>query len=89
MHEQNSDIITFEQFKEGNLAVNQRNVVEDQYISASIDESSTDNNSDDGYISTNALGDSRYGNYLHPDINAIYARLKIHEHIRKSKSEWK
>ena len=37
------------------LAQKKRNVVEEESISASIDESSTYDDSDDEYISTNAL----------------------------------
>ena len=41
-HEKTGDIITFEQFEEGNLVENERKVAEDESILASIDESSTD-----------------------------------------------
>ena len=64
--------------------VNERNVVEDRYISASIDESYIDDNSDYRYISMNALEDIRDGNYVHPDINARYSRLKIFKRIRRA-----
>ena len=36
-----------------------------------------------------ALGDIWDGNYIYPDINARYARLKIHYRIRQEQSEWK
>ena len=54
---------------------------------ASIEESSTDDDSYDGYIRTDALEDIRYGNSVHTYINARYSRLKIHDQIRKTKSE--
>ena len=56
---------------------------------ASNDESSTDNNSDDRYISTNSLKKIRDGNYGHADINARYTRLKIRDRIKQMKREWK
>ena len=88
-HEQTGDIITFAQFEEVNLVENKRNVAEDDSISASIDESSTDYDSDDGYICMNALEEIWDENYVHPDINARYARLKIRDRIRQAQSEWK
>ena len=60
------------------------NTVEDQSISASIDESSTDNESDKEYISMNSLEDIQDGSQIHPYINAIYAKFKIYEHIRQT-----
>ena len=71
------------------MAENKRNVAEYESILTSIDESSTDDDSDDGYISTNTLEDIRNVNYLHPGINTRYARLKIHERIRQTQGEWK
>ena len=68
---------------------NKRNVAEDDSISASIDESSTDYDSDDGYIYMNALEEIWDENHVHPDINARYARLKICDRIRQAQSEWK
>ena len=50
-HEQTGNIIIFAQFEEVNSVVNEHNVAEDKFISASIDESSIDNDSYDGYIS--------------------------------------
>ena len=45
---------------------NKRNIAEDESILASIDESSTDNGSDDWSIITNALEDTRMENtYVH------------------------
>ena len=35
------------------------------------------------------IKDIQYGNQVHPDINSREARLKIHDHIRQSQSEWK
>ena len=68
---------------------NKHNLVEDELISASIDESSEDNNSDHESISTDALKYILYGRYVHPDINARDSRLKIRDHIRQGKSDWK
>ena len=60
---------------------NERNVAEDASVLASIYESYTYDDSDDGYISMNVLEDIWDGSYIHPDINAIYVRLKICDHI--------
>ena len=75
-HEQTGDIITFEQFGEGNLVENECNVVEYESILGSIDESSTDNDSDEKYISTNALEDICNRKYVHPYTTTRYSRLK-------------
>ena len=56
---------------------------------ASIYESSTEDESDDGSISTNALGGIRDINYVHPYINSIDARLKICDLIIQTQGEWK
>ena len=42
----------------------------------SIDESSPENESDDAYISMNTIEGIWDGNYVYPDINTRYARLK-------------
>ena len=55
----------------------------------SIYESSADDNSDDGSISTNNIKDIRHGNHIHPDINPRYARLKICDRFNQAQSEWK
>ena len=73
----NGGIITFEQFEEENLAEKEINVAEDESILASIDESSSYDDSDEGYISMNSLEDIPDGNYVHPDINARDDRFKI------------
>ena len=52
-------------------------------------ESYTDDDSDEGSISKDALEDIQDGNYIHTDINAIYARLKIRDRIKQAQSEWK
>ena len=82
-HEHTGDIITFAQFEDGDLVENGCNAEEDESISDSIDELSTDDESEDRSMSTNALKDNRYVSQIHPDINARYARLKICERIRK------
>ena len=56
---------------------------------APIDYPYIDNDSDNGYISTNALEEIQDGNYLHTDINTRDTILQIHDHIRQGKSEWK
>ena len=56
---------------------------------ARINESYAENNSNEESISMNDLEDIRDGNYVHPNINARYARLKICDHIRQAHSEWK
>ena len=56
---------------------------------ASTDESSTDDDYDDGSISKNSLADIWGGNYVHLDINTIYSRFKIFDCIRQAQSEWK
>ena len=68
---------------------NEHNLEEYESILASINDSSTNNDSDDGYISTNTLEEIWDGNYIHPDINKRYPRLKIRDHIRKAQGEWK
>ena len=55
----------------------------------SIDDSYTDDDYDDGYISIEAPEDIRDGKHVHTYINARYARLKIREHIRQAQSECK
>ena len=55
----------------------------------SIDDSYSDDNSDDEYISMDGIKGIWYGNYAHPNINARYSRLKICDRIRQVKSEWK
>ena len=66
-----------------------RNVIEDESILASIGESSTDDYSNDGAITINVLKYIQDRDYVHHDINKIYARLKIRDHIRQEQSEWK
>ena len=81
-NEQTGDIITFAQFEEGNLVVNECNVGEDnELMSASIDDSSTDDDSGDWSISMKALEDIRDGNHVHTGINTRYVRFKIRDHI--------
>ena len=55
----------------------------------STDESSTDDDSDYGSISTNATKDIWYGIQIHPDNNTRYSIFKIHDRIRKTQSELK
>ena len=53
---------------------------------ASIADSSTENDSDDGYISTEALEDIPDGSQIHLELNTRDARFKIHDRIRQTKS---
>ena len=68
---------------------NERSLEEYESILASIDESSSDDNSDEEYISTDNIEDIRYGSHVHPNINSRDTILKIHDHIIQAKSEWK
>ena len=56
---------------------------------ASIDDSSTYDESDDGYIIMNAFEDIWDGNQIHSEIKARDARLKIRDHIKQTQNEWK
>ena len=80
--EQTGNIITLAQFKEGNLAENERNVAEDESILSLINESSTDNDSDNRSIGMNNIEDIWYGNYVHSYIIERDARLKINYRIK-------
>ena len=64
---------------------NELNVSEDQSILASVDESSTWYDSDDGYISTNDLDDIIYGNYVHSKITQYMLDLKYVSVLDKCK----
>ena len=46
-------------------------------------------NFDDNLISTETLHDIRDGNQTHPNIDKREARLKIRDHIKQKKSQWK
>ena len=56
---------------------------------ASIDESSIQYDSDDGYIITKTLEEIQDRRQVYPDINVIYSILKIRDRIKQTKSEWK
>ena len=88
-HEKTGDIITFAQFEEGSLVVNECNIREDESNSVLIDESSTGNDFNDVYKRTEAIDDIWDGNHVNSGISTRYDKLKIHEHIRKTQSEWK
>ena len=83
------DNINFAQFEQGDLVENERNTEECESISDSTDESYTENDSYDGYISINSLKDIWDGSQLHLELNAINNRLKIRDHIKLMKNEWK
>ena len=68
---------------------NEQNVAEDESILASIDDSYTYNDSDDGYISMNDVEEIQDGSYAYSYINTIDARLKIRDHIKQPQNEWK
>ena len=57
------------QFEEGNLVENECNIEEDESSLSSIEYLYTENDSDYGSISTNALEEIRDGNKIHPEIN--------------------
>ena len=65
---------------------NERNLVEDESISDSIDESSAYDNSDNESISTGALEDIWDRNHVHMIINERDSILRISEQIRQAKS---
>ena len=65
------------------------NVAKDKPISASIEELSTDYESDDVSISTKNLENIWYGNHVHPDMNTIYTRLKYVTLLSKHKMNGK
>ena len=83
-HEQTGKIITFSQFEEGDLFENESNLVEYKSISAWIDKSYAYDNSDIKSINKDAIKEIQDGNYVHPNINAIYSRLKIYDRIRQA-----
>ena len=86
-HEQTGNIITFSHFEEVDLLENERNSEEEESILDSIDESYTEDESDDGSISTNVLGDIRCVSQIHPELNARDAGFKICHHIIRTKKE--
>ena len=88
-NEQTGDIFTFSLFENRNLVENERNTDEDKSISDSIDESSTENGSDDESINKNAIKDIWYGIQVSPEPNARYDRLKICDWIIQTKNWWK
>ena len=67
-----------------NLVENECNTEEDESISASIDELSTDDDCNDGYIGTNTLKDIWDGSQIYPEINGRYAIFKICVRIRQT-----
>ena len=88
-HEQTGDILTFANFEENNSVENKRNLEEDESIFSLVVELSIYNDSDDGYISTNALEDIHNGSQINPDIDARSAILKICDYINQTQIEWK
>ena len=98
LREQTGDVITFAQFEEGTILTETRNDVEscDESDNKSImmskqDMENLDSNeeSDHDLISTETLEDIRDGSHTHPNVNEWEPHYKIHESIRKMKSEWK
>ena len=88
-HEKTGKIVTFSHSEEWSLARKKHNGEVYELILDSIYESSTDNESDDEYISTNALEYIQDEKYVHPDINTRDARFKMLESIKKAQSECK
>ena len=68
---------------------NERNVAEYESNLASIDRVWTYYDSTNRSISNISLKEIKYGSYIHPDINARDARLKIRDHIKLAVSGWK
>ena len=96
--EQTGDVITFAQFEEGNLLSETRNDTEsgDESDRKSIMMSKKDMEDldkterfDDDLISTETLHDIRVVNQTHLNIDKREARLKIRDHIKQKKSQWK
>ena len=87
-HKQTGNIITFSKFAEDNLVKNKRNSEEYESILGSIDESSIEDDSDDGSISMKDIKEIWGGSQIYPDINRRDARLKIRDLIKKTQSEW-
>ena len=88
-HEQTGDIITFAHFEDKKLVETKGNEEEYGSILYSIEELSTEDDSNDGSISTNALEEIWGGSQINPGINARDARLKIRYCIKQMQSEWK
>ena len=65
-HEQTGSITTFWQFEEGNLVENEHNAEGYESILASIDELSTENDSDEWSISNSYTEDIWYGSQIIP-----------------------
>ena len=82
-HEKTDSIITFAQFKEGDLVENECNAEEYEWILASIDELSTENDYDNESISENYFEDIWGGSKIHLEPNARDSRLKIRDSIKQ------
>ena len=99
--EKTGDIITFAQFREGNLLSETHNHAEigDEYDDYSIippllseeemDEMDSGNDSDDEPMSTETLEEICGGSKSHPNVNRRESRYKIHDRIKKRQPEWK
>ena len=96
--EKTGNVITFAQFEEEDILTETCNDTEsgDEYDSESIMMSKQDIENldekekfDDDLISTETLHDIRDGNQTHPNIDKREAHLKIRDHIKQKKSEWK
>ena len=87
-HENTGRIITSAQFKGGNLLENRNNLVGDEIILDSIDDSSAEDKSDNEYISRNDIEEIWDRKHVPLNINARYARSTIRDQIKKSQSKW-
>ena len=99
--EQTGDIITFTQFKEGNMLTKICNNAKssEEYDDGSImplkmseeemDAMNSGDESDNDLISTDMLENIRDRNQSHPNVNRREARYKIRDCIKQIKSEWK
>ena len=96
--EQTGNVITFTQFEEGNILTETCNDAEsgdesdnESLMMSEQDMENLDSNeeSDHDLISTEMLEDIHDGNQIHTKVNKKEARLKILNHIKQNKSEWK
>ena len=96
--EQTGDVITFTQFKEGNILPETRNDAEsgDESDSESIMMSKQDmdainsgNESDHDLIYTEMLQEICDGSQNHPNVNKREARYEIRDRVRQKELQWK
>ena len=98
LREQTGDIITFTQFKDGNISTKTRNDAEsgdDDSImppllrEEDIDAMDSGDESDHDIISMDMLEEICDGSQSHPNVNRRESRYKKRDCIRQRQSEWK